>query len=52
MRALGRYQLIKGFDVKKAEVLSLMREYDRNESGRIEYPYFLEISIKFIKKVV
>ena len=36
MRALG-------FDVKKAEVLSLMKEYDREGSGQIEYPDFLEI---------
>ena len=36
MRALG-------FDVKKQEVLNLMREYDREGSGQIEYPDFLEI---------
>jgi centrin-3 len=36
MRALG-------FDVKKAEVLKLMKEYDRKETGRIEYADFLEI---------
>ena len=36
MRALG-------FDVKKQEVLNLMREYDRDQSGQIEYPDFLEI---------
>ena len=36
MRALG-------FDVKKQEVLGLMREYDREGNGQIEYPDFLEI---------
>ena len=36
MRALG-------FDVKKQEVLNLMREFDREGSGQIEYPDFLEI---------
>lgn len=36
MRALG-------FDVKKQEVLNLMREYDREGSGQIEYHDFLEI---------
>ena len=37
MRALG-------FDVKKNEVLQLMRDYDRDEKGRLEYPDFVEIS--------
>ena len=36
MRALG-------FDVRKQEVISLMKEYDRDNTGRIEYPDFLEI---------
>mgnify|MGYP003706392583 CR=1 FL=1 len=36
MRALG-------FDVRKAEVLKLMKEYDRNESGQIEYSDFVDI---------
>jgi centrin-3 len=36
MRALG-------FDVKKQEVHGLMREYDREGAGQIEYPDFLEI---------
>jgi len=36
MRALG-------FDVKKPEVLSLMREYDRENTGRIEFGDFYEI---------
>lgn len=45
MRALG-------FDVKKNEVLQLMREYDRDERGRLEYPDFVEISIFFLKKFV
>lgn len=44
MRALG-------FDVKKNEVLQLMREYDRDEKGRLEYPDFVEISNKKIKNV-
>ena len=43
MRALG-------FDVKKNEVLQLMREYDRDERGRLEYPDFVEISI-FFKRI-
>ena len=36
MRALG-------FDVKKAEVSDLMRQYDKEGSGKIEYQDFLEI---------
>ena len=36
MRALG-------FDVKKQEVLAIMRDYDRDGAGQIEYPDFLEI---------
>jgi len=36
MRALG-------FDVKKAEVLSLIREFDRDNTGRIEFSDFYEI---------
>lgn len=36
MRALG-------FDVKKQEVMGLMREYDRDGAGQIEYIDFLEI---------
>jgi len=36
MRALG-------FDVKKADVLKLMKEYDRKESGQIEFADFQEI---------
>tara|TARA_B110000305_G_C19110687_1_gene479604 strand:+ start:237 stop:470 length:234 start_codon:yes stop_codon:yes gene_type:complete len=36
MRALG-------FDVKKKEVLDLMREYDRDGQGQIEYQDFQEI---------
>ena len=42
MRALG-------FDVKKNEVLQLLREYDRDEKGRLEYPDFVEIS-NFLSK--
>lgn len=37
MRALG-------FDVKKAEVISFIKEFDRDGSGRIEFPDFYEIS--------
>eukprot|EP00916_Digyalum_oweni_P004998 GHVL01008920.1.p1 GENE.GHVL01008920.1~~GHVL01008920.1.p1 ORF type:complete len:117 (-),score=29.96 GHVL01008920.1:331-681(-) len=36
MRALG-------FDVRKPEVLELMKEYDRSGSGKIEFPDFFEI---------
>ena len=36
MRALG-------FDVKKMEVVELMKEYDRDGVGQIEYQDFLEI---------
>ncbi|KAF4663671.1 Centrin-3 [Perkinsus chesapeaki] len=36
MRALG-------FDVKKAEVLELMRDYDRQQTGSIRYDDYLEI---------
>ena len=36
MRALG-------FEVRKAEVLSLIKDYDRGETGRIEYNDFVEI---------
>lgn len=42
MRALG-------FDVRKNEVLQLMREYDRDETGRVEYPDFVEISNSLYK---
>jgi centrin-3 len=40
MRALG-------FDVKKAEVLKLMQEFDRNDTGQITYQDFVEISTIF-----
>jgi centrin-3 len=43
MRALG-------FDVRKPEVLELMREYDKTSSGRIEYPDFLEILTRKISE--
>jgi hypothetical protein len=36
MRALG-------FDVKKAEVLKLMKDYDRNETGQVTYSDFVDI---------
>jgi centrin-3 len=38
MRALG-------FDVKKAEVLKLLKEYDKNGHGLIEFDDFNRISI-------
>lgn len=33
-----------GFDVKKADVLKLMREYDPEESGKIQYSDFVDLS--------
>jgi len=36
MRALG-------FDVRKAEVIKIMKEYDRNETGQIQYADFVQI---------
>jgi centrin-3 len=36
MRALG-------FDVRKTEVLKLMKDYDRNDTGQIEYADFVDI---------
>eukprot|EP01017_Pseudomicrothorax_dubius_P027578 TRINITY_DN3197_c0_g2_i3.p1 TRINITY_DN3197_c0_g2~~TRINITY_DN3197_c0_g2_i3.p1 ORF type:complete len:172 (+),score=39.84 TRINITY_DN3197_c0_g2_i3:162-677(+) len=36
MRALG-------FDVRKSEVLKIISEYDRDETGRVEYGDFVEI---------
>ncbi|GAB65486.1 centrin [Plasmodium cynomolgi strain B] len=32
-----------GFDIKKADVLELMREYDKSNSGYIDYNDFLDI---------
>jgi centrin-3 len=44
MRALG-------FEVKKQEVLSLMQEYDRKETGQISYDDFVDImSIKMAER--
>lgn len=43
MRALG-------FDVRKAEVLKLMKEYDRNQTGQIEYPDFVDIMTQKISE--
>ena len=43
MRALG-------FDVKKQEVLSIMKDYDRDNAGQIEYPDFLEIMTQKISE--
>ena len=39
MRALG-------FEAKKADVVALIREYDREGTGRVEYADFLEILTK------
>lgn len=33
-----------GFDVKKADILKLMREYDPEESGKIQYSDFVDLS--------
>ena len=41
MRALG-------FDVKKADVLKVLRDYDREETGKISYEDFNEVSKKKI----
>jgi centrin-3 len=43
MRALG-------FHVKKNEVLDLMREYDREGAGQIEFTDFLEIMTNKIQE--
>ncbi|CAD8155826.1 unnamed protein product (macronuclear) [Paramecium tetraurelia] len=32
-----------GFEVKKQEVQALMKEYDRDETGRIEYSDYIEL---------
>lgn len=37
MRALG-------FDVKKADVLKILRDYDRESTGKIQYDDFKEVS--------
>lgn len=37
MRALG-------FDVKKADVLKILRDYDRESSGKIQFDDFKEVS--------
>lgn len=37
-----------GFDVRKPEVIELMREYDKTSSGRIDYPDFMEIMTRKI----
>lgn len=33
-----------GFDVKKSEVVQMARDYDREESGRIGFEDFADIS--------
>lgn len=43
MRALG-------FDVRKAEVLKLMKEYDRNDTGHITYADFVDIMTQKISE--
>ena len=37
-----------GFDVKKNDILAIMKEYDKQEKGRLEYADFVEI---FAKKI-
>lgn len=37
MRALG-------FDVKKADVLKILRDYDQESTGKIRYEDFREVS--------
>ena len=37
MRALG-------FDVKKADVLKILRDYDRDSTGKIHFDDFKEVS--------
>ena len=37
MRALG-------FEVKKAEVLKVLRDYDRDGSGKMQYDDFVTVS--------
>ena len=37
MRALG-------FDVKKADVLKVLRDYDREDTGKIDFDGFNEVS--------
>lgn len=33
-----------GFDVRKAEVLNLIKDYDRDETGRVDFADFADIS--------
>jgi len=37
-----------GFDIKKMEVIQLIKEYDTQGSGQIQFPDFLDISNKLI----
>lgn len=39
-----------GFDVKKADVIELMKEYDKNNSGHIDYSDFLDIMTQKISE--
>jgi Ca2+-binding EF-hand superfamily protein len=41
MRALG-------FDVKKADIVKMVHDVDPNNSGSVDYPQFLEISLSFL----
>ena len=43
MRALG-------FDVKKADVLKILRDYDREGTGKISFDDFNEVS-KYCQKI-
>jgi centrin-3 len=58
MRALGSESMISlvnlliGFDVKKSDVLQLIKEYDRQDTGRIEFIDFVEISKDCIEEML
>ena len=45
MRALG-------FDIRKAEVIKLMNEYDSNKTGQIQYADFAEIMTQKVSRNV
>ena len=45
MRALG-------FDVKKADIVKMVHDVDPNNSGSVDYPQFLEISMKLLNFLI
>ena len=45
MRALG-------FDVKKADVLKILKDYDREGSGKITFEDFNEVGRYFILNII